>query len=527
VASGSGSRAIWFAAERLPEVRAIFPDAVVEPVSLTPPRRNEGASVSPERQAAVRELLRGRLEIVGPKTARALADSLGVAEQDADAALHELEAQGVVLRGSFTPGTTEREWCERRLLARIHRYTLNRLRAEIEPVSTADFMRFLFSWQRVAAKERARGLEGLAAVVAQLDGYELAASAWESDVLSARVEEYDPQLLDALCLTGRVAWGRLTVARPSEGAPSLAVPVRSTPVALFRRERGETWLELARAGDTHRPPLSEYAARVLDVLDRRGASFFQEIVANSGLLPSQAEKALAELVALGLVTADSFAGLRALLTPSGKRKPLGPDAVMRRQRTVPFGVQTAGRWSLLRGAAESVQDGGDSRASSHESVEEQAWVLLRRYGVVCKRLLARETKLAPWRDLLLVYRRLEARGEIRGGRFVAGLSGEQFALPEAVGQLRAVRRSEATGELIGIGAADPLNLTGIVTPGERIPALARSRVVYRDGIAVAALEKGAVRWLIEAAGRDALDIERVLVRKRLSPALRAYSGRAG
>jgi ATP-dependent Lhr-like helicase len=527
VTLGTASRTIWFAAERLPDVRVVFPDARVEPASLTPPPTSGNAAGRPERQDAVRELLRGRLEIVGPVTARALADSLGVSEPEAEASLHELEAQGVVLRGAFTPGAREREWCERRLLARIHRYTLNRLRAEIEPVSTADFMRFLFSWQRLATKERARGLEGLAAVIAQLDGYELAAKAWESDVLSARVDEYDPQLLDALCLTGRIAWGRLTVGRPSEGSPSLAVPVRSTPVALFRREHGGTWLELARAGDPERPPLSEYAAAALGVLERRGASFFQEIVASSALLPSQVEQALAELVALGLVTADSFAGLRALLTPSGKRKPLGSGAVRRRQRTVPFGVETAGRWSLLRGAAQAPHDDAGSTSSAGDAVEEQAWVLLRRYGVVCKRVLARETKLAPWRDLLRIYRRLEARGEIRGGRFVAGLSGEQFALPEAVGQLRAVRRSDPMGELIGISAADPLNLTGIVTPGERIPALAKSRVVYRDGIAVAALEKGAVRWLVTATGAEALEIERVLVRKRVSPALRAYLGRAG
>ena len=516
VTSGTTSRAIWFAAERLPDLRAVFPDALVEPASLTFESTNGNASAQPERQTAVRELLRGRLEIVGPVTARALAESSGVSEMDAESALHELEAQGVVLRGTFTPGTSEREWCERRLLSRIHRYTLNRLRAEIEPVSTSDYMRFLFSWQRLAATERARGLDGLAAVVELLDGYELAAAAWESDVLGARVDEYDPQLLDALCLTGRVAWGRLTVPRPSDGAPSLARPVRSSAVALFRREHSDVWLELARSGDSaERAPLSEYAAAVLGVLERRGASFFQEIVADSALLRSQVERALGELVALGLVTADSFAGLRALLTRSGKRKPLGPVPGRRRQRTVTFGVETAGRWSLLRRPAHTAPDAGDSAASNGDAVELQAWVLLRRYGVVCKRVLARETKLAPWRDLLRIYRRLEARGEIRGGRFVAGLSGEQFALPEAVGQLRAVRRSDPTGELIGISAADPLNLTGIVTPGERVSALGSSRVVYRDGIAVAALEKGAVRWLVPATGSEAVEIERVLVRKRV------------
>ncbi|MGI9078022.1 MAG: Lhr family helicase, partial [Gemmatimonadaceae bacterium] len=522
VDSDGVTRAFWIAAERVEEWRAIFRGLAVEPASLQVP--SFGSQTVVDRAGAIRELLRGRMEIAGPVTAGTLARLLCITDAEAGSALLELESQGAVLRGSFTPGTTEREWCDRRLLARIHRYTLNRLRAEIEPVSTADFMRFLFVWQRLALEERAIGLEGLGAVLTLLDGYELAAGAWEGDVLGARVQDYDPRLLDTLCLTGHIAWGRVSP-RQDETVRFSSTLTRSTPIALFLREHASAWLTLAGAASV--PPLSEYAASVMGVLERRGACFFQELVAGSGLLAVQAEKALGELVSIGAATADGFTGLRALLTPSDKRKPFG-SAARRRHRTVSYGVETAGRWSLLRDT-EMRKDAGNSASTAdyQVAIEEQARVLLRRYGVVCKRVIAREPRLASWRDLLLCYRRLEARGEIRGGRFISGLAGEQFALPEAIGQLRAIRRAEATGELIGLSAADPLNLAGIVTPGERVAALATNRVVYRDGVAIAAREKGTVRPLAEYEPATALEIERALLRKRVTPALRTYLGRTG
>ncbi len=484
---------LWVAAERLPEAALLSDPGAREP--------------------AVRELFRGRLGIVGPTTAAALAATLGLPEIEAEAALVALEAEGVVLRGRFTPrtgGTTATlEWCDRRLLARIHRYTLNRLRAEIEPVSPADFMRFLFAWQRVDSEHRVSGLEGLAAVIAQLDGFELPAAAWESDVLAARVEEYDPALLDTLSLTGRVGW-----AAGQRG--SGAGPIRSRPIALFQRERAGEWL--AGRPVVEQPQLSSNAVRVREVLEHRGAAFFHELVPLSGLLATQVEQALGELAGLGLVTSDSFAGLRALTTPSSKRKPL--NGGRRRHRTVPFGIESAGRWALIhRGAA-----GAESEA---DPVELAALALLRRYGVVFKRLLARESGAPAWRELLLVYRRLEARGEIRGGRFVSGMSGEQFALPEAVGQLRAIRRLESSGRLIAVGAADPLNLSGIVTPGERIAAVARSRILYRDGVPVLALEGGEVKPVAAGAGEPTADMVQVLVRRQITPALRARLAMAG
>ena len=508
---------LWVAAERLRDVRP-----------------------APDRK----ELLRGRLGIVGPATASELGAALGADEPATQAALAALEAEGVVLRGRFTPGLVDpapAEWCDRRLLARIHRYTLNRLRAEIEPVSSADFMRFLFAWQRVDAGHRVAGLDGLAGVLEQLDGFEVPAGAWEGDVLSARCEEYDPALLDTLCLTGRVGWGRLSDGRkPAEGERGRrAAPIRSTPVALFLREHAGLWL--GNQAPVEPDSLPEYSRRVLDVLHARGASFFHELVGGSGLLATQVEQALGELAAAGLVTSDGFAGLRAVITPSSKRKPLAHAT--RRHRTVPFGIESAGRWALLAGRAGRLEPGQGVRSdglsacpevrapspgSSHQAaLEHQARALLLRYGVVFRRLLEREVNAPLWRDLLLVYRRLEARGEIRGGRFVAGMAGEQFALPEAVGQLRAIRREAAAGTLVALSAADPLNLTGIVTPGERVPALGPNRVLYEDGVPVMALIGGEPRPLATDAGDRSAALAQALVRKRITPALRVRLAMSG
>jgi ATP-dependent helicase Lhr and Lhr-like helicase len=504
VQSGRGDRVellrgqgIWVATERRKEIDAAW-------------HRGDGAL---SQEEGTREIFRGRLSIVGPATASQLAASINIAESAAEIALAALEGEGVILRGHFTRGGTVLEWCDRRLLARIHRYTLNRLRAEIEPVSAADFMRFLFAWQRVDGEHRAGGLEGLAAVVQQLDGLELPAAAWETDVLASRCEEYDPALLDSLCMMGRVAWGR--TGGPTDGRSS--GPIRSTPVALFLREHAPEWLTDKGGAAIE---LSGYAAAVRDVLQQRGASFFHELSAMSGLLPTQVEQALGELSGLGLVTSDSFAGLRALITPASKRKPL--TGARRRQRTAPHGIESAGRWSLL-GGRQPDPNGGSGTAN----IELYAKTYLRRYGVVFKRVLARETGAPPWRDLLMAYRRLEARGEIRGGRFVSGMSGEQFALPEAVGQLRSVRRLDSVGRLVGLSAADPLNLTGIVTPGERIAGLTSNRILYKDGVPTLAREAGKIRWLVGEEGEPAAELVHALVRKNSTPALRNYLAMTG
>src|SRR5438874_2605832 len=426
---------LWIAAERLPMLEAVFPGAKCEP-ALTVPERDRAKAWT--REDAVRELVRGRLEAVGPTTAADVAGSLGVAVADVDFALGALEHAGFVLRGRFTPGVAELEWCERRLLARIHRYTLDRLRQEIEPITAADFTRFLLRWQRLTPDTRAEGPDGLAAVLELLDGYEVPAGAWETDVLPARLGEYDPLWLDGLCLSGEIAWGRLTATRNAEGGTRnrKSGPIRTTPVALFRRERGAVWRSLTPEPDPKELPLSHAGRAVLELLDGRGASFFGDLVNATGLLRTEVEKGLGELVAWGLVTSDSFAGLRALLVPSDRRRPIGAGTFRRRGRLAPFGVETAGRWSR-------VQRGGQAGASvfpEDQLAEAVAWQLLRRYGVVVRRVVTRETLLAPWRDLLRVYPRREARGEVRGGRFAGGVWGAPYALPEAVGLLRSVRR---------------------------------------------------------------------------------------
>ncbi|HYT15458.1 MAG TPA: ATP-dependent DNA helicase, partial [Burkholderiales bacterium] len=457
---------IWISVERFDELNAVVPQSTI-------PAIPERLRKSWTREDAARELVRGRTEVLGPVTARGLADSLGLHDTALiDGALLALENEGKLLRGRFTPGATELEWCDRRLLARIHRYTLNRLRAEIEPVSAADFMRFLLHWQHAAGETQVKGIEGLAAVIEQLDGYEVPAGAWEREVLAARVQDYEANFIDTLCLSGRVAWGRLSPANGSGKAP-----LRSSPIAMMLRGHAGLW---RAAGEPEAGESSSEASAVYETLRSRGASFFDELASVTGLLRTQLERALGELAGSGLVTADSFSGLRALLAPSDKHKRRS------RHRRPAYEVDTAGRWALLRGDA-AIDDG--------KRVEQIARALLRRYGVVFRALLAREARLPTWRELAAVYRRLEARGEIRGGRFVSGFGGEQFALSDAVGRLRAVRKLDKGGELVALSGADPLNLVGIVTPEARVGAITPNRVLYRDGLAIAALEGGELRRL--------------------------------
>jgi len=516
---------LWVAAERLPLAEAAYPGVTWEPAGVLAPERERAKTWT--REDAIRELVRGRLEIVGPTTVAEIAAALGLAESDVTFGLGALEHEGFVLRGRFTPGREGVEWCERRLLARIHRYTLDRLRKEIEPVTAADFMRFLFRWQRVSPATRAEGPEGLAAVLDLLDGYELPAAAWETDVLPARMAEYDPLWLDGLCLSGEVAWGKLETTRTADRGTGnwKAGPIRSTRIALFRRERGAVWRALATPPDLDQLSLSHSAAALLAALRERGASFFGDLVNATGLLRTEVEKGLGELVSWCVVTSDSFSGLRALLVPSDRRRPVG-NLRRRRGKVAPFGVDTAGRWSLA---------GKSSLLPEDQLAEAVAWQLLRRYGVVFRRLVERESVLPPWRDVLRVFRRLEARGEIRGGRFVGGFSGEQYALSEAVGLLRSVRREAGIGdgglgEIVVLSAADPLNLVGIITPGEPVTAIASNRILYRDGIPVAVKlgEGGGGKgeaFLVDVSPDDAPALRTALVRGRPAPMVRAYLGR--
>ena len=495
---------VWIAAERLPEFQALWPEAEIRPPIAAPPAP---AARAWSREEALIEILRGRLEGEGPITEGALSTLLGVESSDLKSALAALESEGFAMRGRFTPGAAVEEWCERRLLARIHHYTVKRLRSEIEPVSARDFLRFLPLWQRVSAGSRMEGPDAVDEIVGQLEGFEAAAAAWEAEILPARIAGYEPAWLDDRCLAGRLAWARLRPrngrANGAEGRPG---PVRTTPITLLARRHAAQWGSLSASELAIEP--SFRAGAVLGTIRDNGASFFEELMHGSGLLRTQLEEALAELVALGLVVSDSFAGLRALLVPSAERKPIfgGP----RRRRTATFGIENAGRWALAprARAARSVAQSG-----AGDAVEHIARVLLRRYGVVFWRLLDREANwLPPWRDLLRVYRRLEGRGEIRGGRFVAGFSGEQFALPEAIAQLREVRRMPPSGEWLSVSGADPLNLVGVVTPGPRLAVLTGNRLLYRDGIPIALFAAGEVRFLETLDAPDEWEAHKALLR---------------
>jgi ATP-dependent Lhr-like helicase len=476
---------LWIAAERLPQFLALWPQAKLEPAIAAPA---EYAAREWSSDEALVEIVRGRLEGLGPVTEEALAAPLGLRTGDVAIPLAALQVEGFALRGRFTPGIAVDEWCERRLLARVHTYTVKRLRAEIEPVAARDFLRFLLGWQRATPEARMQGPDAVEVVVAQLEGFEAAAGAWETEILPARVEEYEPAWLDDQCLSGRIAWARL---RPRTARPNSErgiTPVRTTPITLLARRHGPLWASLSQLPDGIQA--SGRAQAVVDCIREHGASFFDELMEGTGLLRNQVEQALAELVALGLVNSDSFGGLRALLVPSERRRPIAIGR--RRRRTVTFGMEDAGRWALARRGAAAPA----GPRPSPEAIEHVARKLLHRYGVVFWRLLEREADwLPPWRELLRVYRRLEARGEIRGGRFVAGFAGEQFALPDAIGALREARRKPASNALVSLSGADPLNLVGILTPGPKLAGLTGNRLLYRDGIPIALLAGGDVTFL--------------------------------
>jgi len=444
-----------FAAERLRHVEQIF----------------DAARITPEIELPV--------HLDTPATAAELSERLGLSVAALETPLAALEAAGVVLSGRFDPLCTETQFCDRGLLARIHRYTLVRLRREIEPVSARDFLRFLTRWQHLDPDTQLLGQSGTQRVIDQLSGFEAAVAAWEGDLLPSRVDGYKPELLDTLCLGGSVAWGRLTHRALESGSQ----PSRATPLGLFPRQHLFELLHAARnqTQDKDETDLRGPAQRCLELLEARGALFARELEAVTRLLPAQVEEGLKELVARGRVTCDGFAPLRRLL--SGARRHARPE---RRGRVLPRGLSglpgPEGRWALLQAEGEC--------PLVDDQAEAAAWRLLERYGVVFRDLLAREWLPGSWREVHRALRRLEARGLVRGGRFVTGFSGEQFALPDAVTQLRRERKRELTGVELRVSASDPLNLVGILTPGQRLPAGHLRWLIYRDGLPVAALERG-------------------------------------
>ena len=459
----------WVSAEKAKVFSAIHPDAEFE--DQLPSVEGE----VPPAEDALKTMVTGWLTHLGPTNASALAALLHLPVAEIDKTLLRIESTGLVLRGSFDKTLGEEtQWSERRLLARIHRLTLGTLRKQIEPVTAATFMRWLLRWQHVSPGSQARDEHGTLQVLRQLQGFEIPASAWERQVLSRRISNYEPRLLDQLCLTGAVGWGRLSphpaMLEDSSGSGRRVVPTSVAPITFFIREEAE-WMALPSVRFAQREAEQEVrglgagAREVLSFLRTRGASFFVDIVRGTDKLKAEIETALWELVAAGTVTADGFDNLRALIDPR-RRSGQGSGRSNRPRHS-------AGRWSLLH------PPHGEDSGRSLESV---CRVLLERYGVVFRELLVRESMLPRWRDMLITYRRLEDRGEIRGGRFISGFIGEQFALPVAVESLRAMKNLPLTGEIITISAADPLNLAGIVVPGERVPAISGKHLSFKDGV---------------------------------------------
>lgn len=504
----AASAGLWVVAERLAAVSVLYPGAVMQPLIEAPA---EYAQAPADKDNALRELLRSRLGGLGPVTVGELARQLQLPAAEIEVALLGLQAEGSVLQGRFTPSTqhTEQhtEWCERHLLARIHRYTLKRLRREIEPVEPRDFVRFLFEWQHVSPASRVSGPEALAGVLSQLEGYEAPAAMWEAELLPARVKDYSSAWLDDLCTAGRTLWTRL---RPVAGEGRAgSSSLRATPILLLPRRSAALWASLAppRADDAG---LGSRTQRVAAYLAEHGASFFDEIAQGVRLLRTELEDALSELVVRGRANCDSYAGLRALLVPAGKRA--SAHASRHRRRVALFGIEDAGRWTLIRQPAVA------TASPPTDATEHVARTLLRRYGVVSWRLVEREAAwLPPWRELVRVYRRLEARGEIRGGRFIAGSTGEQFALPDAIALMRQLRRQPADETLICLAATDPANLLGTIVPGPRLARVAGSRVLYRAGVPIATSVGGQVESLVDLSPAELHAATRALA---LDPAWR-------
>jgi ATP-dependent helicase Lhr and Lhr-like helicase len=467
------SRAIkyWVSAEKVPSFRLLFRNSALEqplPDVATAPSSYDDALLS---------LVTGWMSHLGPTRGSRLSEWLGLPAGEIEKSLLRMEATGSILRGKFTdPKVEETEWCDRRLLARIHRLTVATLRKQIEPVTAAQFMRWLMRWQHIAPGTQVGGERGVLEVLRQMQGFEIPANAWERQILARRVANYDPKWLDQLCLTGAVGWGRLsphpaTLEDSAEGKRRV-IPTSVAPITFFLREEAD-WMTPKHPGadQPEARGLSHGAKQVLEFLRQRGASFFADIVRGTGKLKAEIETALWELVAGGLVTADGFDNLRSLIDPK-RRAGQGSGRTARPRHS-------SGRWALLY---------ADQAVDRVRALEATCWMLLKRYGIVFRDVLARETNLPTWRELLMAFRRLEDRGEIRGGRFVDGFLGEQFALPVAVESVRAMRKLAPSGENIVISAADPMNLVGILVPGDRVPALSGRTVEFRDGVPVVSLQ---------------------------------------
>ena len=583
---------LLFATEDLPKFRALFPECCAQ---FDTPSFLEGVCFEPEE--ALRDLVRSRLEGLGPVTAQRLADEVSLPCVKIDAALLALEVEGFVFQGKFTPrseqaGDEPVEWCERRLLQRIHRYTIDSHRKAIKPVSLQVYTQFLFDEHglqpvrdddetpRSSAEPSLDGQTQLQRSLAMLDGISAPAASWEADLYPSRVSDYDPNWLDVLCISGRVTWGRYVQPSASQRAlhKGSSGPVKTTPIAIMSRANLDIWQAMARAQlkEADEGPrktrvgqdapsgktFSNTAQRIEADLLTNGASFFDQIQSRSGLLKAQLEEGLAELVGAGRLNSDSFTGLRALLTPAAKKQ----GAHRRRRRSPMFGVEEAGRWSLLETFAPRPADTADTDAMATARTETEAentrrsparlaiirqprasrpnnsrsgWdvldddqlerlisIYLNRWGVLFRSIIERELLAPPWRVLLRALRRMELRGTVRGGRFIAGVGGEQFAFQEAVDGLRSMAKEVAAAKprYHSLAASDPLNLLNLILPRRKLAKLLNNRVLFEDGIPIAVVESGEVKFLREVAPERQWALQQALVQKNFPPRLRSYLG---
>ncbi|MGB6770742.1 MAG: DEAD/DEAH box helicase [Candidatus Dormiibacterota bacterium] len=466
---------LWCAVEQRERVGLLLPGVSFRPDARPPEESFEHEVVDQDSIAA--DVLRGHLDLVGPVTTEEIVSRTTLEPALVRIALARVEGEGFAIRGSFDPSIAGEQWCSRRLLVRIHGYTQQRLRREIEPVSAQDFMRFLLQWQRVAPETQRQGRAGVAATVAQLQGFEIPVASWEREILARRVKAYQPGWLDELCLSGEVAWARLRVRDGGEGESASrgsGYPSRVTPITMVMRADLPWLLQSVRGDEAPVRPAGGVSGEVVAALREHGALFSSDIAHLTRRLPSEVEAGLWDGVARGLVTADGFSAARTLLLGSRRSGDHLRRRGLRRGATGLVGGE--GRWVLVPDLG-TVAD----REELAEAVAEQ---LLVRWGVVFHDLLARENFSVPWRDVIWALRRMEARGTARGGRFVSGFSGEQYALPEAIDLLRSVRRRDLPGEIVRLSAADPLNLVGFITPGARVPAIHANSIVLRDGLAL-------------------------------------------
>ncbi len=507
----TNQKTLWIAAERLPQFKAIFSEFRID-CDLKLPEWLEKEDWS--KELALREIVRGRLEGLGPVIVERLAQDIGLPEKEIDLALLALENEGFVFRGRYTPGSEKEEWCERRLLQRIHRYTIDIHRRSVQPVSLQDYMRFLFDRHQVTLDPLPTGLDSLEKGLERLEGIAAPAAAWEADILSARVDRYDPNWLDMLCISGSFVWGRFYQAKPTVNEGKRTGAIKSTPINFVSRSNMDLWQALM-ANQLEPLSVSANADLIKNDIEIHGASFFDDIVKRTRLIKTQVEEGIGELVAAGKVTSDNFTGLRALLTPNSYK--LNGNRA-RRARKSAYGIERAGRWSLI------INETGITPLDN-DQMERLIFVYLKRWGVLFKQILEKEVFSPPWRILVHALRRMELKGTLRGGRFVAGAIGEQFALPETVDRLRQVSKEKKRSQLVVLSSSDPLNLLGIILPGKKVARVAGNRVLYRDGVPIALLESKEVKYLGDV-GDAREEIQQALIHRAFPPTLRAYLGKS-